>query len=105
VHSEGGSINLLAAASITMHFVVRTEGMACLRHSELVFVVTRLLHAFTGFCEPSVPAPWLTSHFFRLRHVQPLCTCYFIYETEGIQISARCSIHTSVFDSVIGRVF
>jgi hypothetical protein len=101
VHSEGGSINLLAAANITMHFVVRTEGMACLRHSELVFVVTRLLHAFTGFCEPSVPAPWLTSRFFLLRHVQPSCICYFVYESKGIQISGRYSIHTSVFDSVI----
>jgi hypothetical protein len=65
---EGGSINLLAAANITMHFVVRTERMACLRHSELVFVVTRLLHAFTGFCEPSIPAPWLTSRSVLLPH-------------------------------------
>jgi uncharacterized membrane protein YtjA (UPF0391 family) len=105
VHSEGGSNNLLAAPNITMHFLVRTEGMACLRHSELVFVVTRLLHAFTGFCGLSVPAPWLTSRFFLLRHFQPLCICYFVYESEGIQISARCSIRTSVFDSVTGSVF
>lgn len=101
MHSEGGSINWLAAANITMYFVVRTERMACLRHSELVFVVTRLLHAFTGFCEPSVPAPWLTSRFFLLRHVL-LCR---MYESEGIQISARNSIHTSVFDSVTGSMF
>ena len=105
MHSEGGSNNLLAAANITMHFAVRTEGMVCLRHSELVFVVTRLLHAFTGFCEPSVLDPWLTSRFFLLWHVRPLCICYFIYESEGVLISDRRSIHTSVFDSVISRMF